>query len=143
MKPLQQQIKESQAAIGARDRAMQTPEEVRKAFLAGAIDVGPVTLQPLSLGMLMLFEQLEHPFQQAAQGKLSITDSMRAIYIFSAPEDAAESLRGGVGEFDQAAQALACSIAPEYLTPIVEAVAQLFEQGMSTMSGGGGSPPEG
>jgi hypothetical protein len=134
------------AAFRAGREAAQTPEEVRKAFLTRTRAVGPLVLQPFSLGILWLFEELNHPFNatpsEASAAPLSIRDTARAIYIFADPEGAAETLTGGAESFDTAAKSLAFGIAPEHLPAISQAIKTIFAEGLATIPGAGaGNPP--
>lgn len=144
-KPIRQQLAESGAMLKARDQAAQTPEEVRKAFLTRTRAVGPLVLQPFSLGILWLFEELNHPFNatptDAPAAPLTIKDTARAIYVFSDPEGAAEALASGLEAFDTAAMALAFGIAPEHLPAISAAIKGIFQEGLATIPGAGATNP--
>ena len=170
-KPIRQQFAESRAMLKARDQAAQTPEEVRKAFLTRTRAVGPLVLQPFSLGILWLFEELNHPFNKPeevlrdaegnpvplldAEGKpqikdgkplyqakpMSLADTARAIYVFADPEGAAETLSAGLEAFDTAAKSLAFGIAPEHLPAIGLAIKTIFTEGLATIPGAGGANP--
>jgi hypothetical protein len=141
-KPVQQRMEEAQAMLAARDQAAQTPEQVREAFLCRTTKVGPVILQPFSLGILWIFEQLKHPLGEPnATGTLSIADAARAIYAFVSPEEANESLAGGLESYDAAAFELARQIAPAWFAKIVEAITRILAEGLATIPGGSESDP--
>jgi hypothetical protein len=170
-KPVRQQLAESRAMLKARNQAAQTPEEVRKAFLTRARTVGPLVLQPFSLGILWLFEELKHPFNEPdeilrdaagnpvplldAAGKpqlkdgqplyqvkpMSLADTARAIYVFADPEGAAETLATGMEAFDTAAKSLAFGISPEHLLAINRAIKTIFTEGLATIPGAGAGNP--
>jgi hypothetical protein len=161
-KTIPQQIAESGAMLAARDSAMQTPDEVRKAFLGRRRSVGPVYVEPFSLGILWLFEEIKHPLNEGreplldakgepvldARGQpvpqpLSARDVARAIFIFHDSEGAAEALAEGVQTFDAAAVALVRQIDVQWIVKINEVINQTFSEGLATLPGAGGSnPPE-
>lgn len=170
-KPIKQQFAESRAMLHARDRAQQTPDEVRQAFLARRRTIGPVYVEPFSLGILWLFEQLKHPFNEPqleldgdgkpmplldeggaqkldANGRpqfkavpLSIQDTARAIYVFHDSESAAEALAEGVDTFDSQAMGLVRGIDPAFLPEISAVIAQTFAEGLATIPGAGAANP--
>lgn len=124
-KPLPQQLAESKAMLEARDAAQQTPPQVRRAFLGSAAAECKLELVEFSLGVLWLFEELKHPFNEGreplrdAEGKpilarnekgepilkdgnplvmlkpMSMRDNMRAILVWHDPEAAHEALTAG------------------------------------------------
>lgn len=67
----------ARAAIKARDAAMNTPEEVRHAFIGSKkktamITNSPqklsgITFEPFSLGMLYLLQEINHPFTRVSE----------------------------------------------------------------------------
>ncbi len=150
-KPLKQQLAESNAMQSARKGAEQTPQEVREAFLARRRQIGPVWIEPFSLGQLWLFESLKHPFNEGAElievdGKqvpkrLSMCDTARAIFVFHDAESANEALQGGLEQFDAEALALASGIDPALLPEITSLIAKTFTEGLATIPGAGGSNP--
>jgi hypothetical protein len=159
------------AAFRAGREAAQTPEEVRKAFLTRTHTVGPLVLQPFSFGILWLFEELKHPFNEPdellrdaagnpvplldAAGKpqlkdgqplyqakpMSLADTARAIYVFADPEGAAETLATGMEAFDTAAKSLAFGIAPKHLPAINRTIKTIFAEGLATIPGAGAGNP--
>jgi hypothetical protein len=158
-KPIKQQFAESQAMLAARGAAMQTPQEVREAFLKGRRSIGPVNVDPFSLGILWLFEELKHPFndpkplldaaqkpvldanQQPLFEPLTMRDTARAIFIFHDPEAAGDALAEGEEVLDSQARALARGIAPSELAAIIATISKTFAEGLATIPGAGNSNP--
>lgn len=132
------------AAAAARDQALNTPDEVRRAFLRDRYEVAGVTLQPLTMGILYLLQEIDHPFVRkpaiGADGKpvpheVTTKDAMRAIYIFHAPSAARDAIEADV--LDAEAFALANTISPFDMEAIAAELGQIFTDGFSTMPGGG------
>ena len=162
VKPLAQQEAESNAMLAARDAAMQTPEEVRKAFLARRRACGPVYIEPFNAGILLLCEELQHPLHTGGEpllddelqikrgpdGKpltkpLTMRQIAQAIFIFHDSEAAAEELASGVEAFDAAAFTLFRSIDPQELAAITSEIVKTYQEGLATIPGGGESNPTG
>lgn len=145
--------------LEARDQAMQTPDEVRAAFLDRTRVLGPVRIEPFSLGILWLFESLKHPLYSGGKpiledgkpvldgkGKpktegLSIQDISRAIYIFHDSEGAAEALASGEEAFDAEAMSLVRGIEPASIGTILEEITKTLAEGLATIPGGGAANP--
>lgn len=127
----------SAAMRKARDGAQQTPPVVREAMLAGPLEVNGVTFQPLTLATLWLLEKIEHPLvannPENAEGKLSLTDTISALFIFSAPQRARALLAAASREeFDAAAQELAEKFQPSDFPRLGEVLRQIFTEGLAT-----------
>jgi len=170
-KPVRQQLAESEAMLSARDEAMQTPDEVREAFLKRKRQLGPVYVEPFSIGILWLFEELKHPLYTGgdkildAEGQpvpvlddqqkpvtrngrvvfatepLSARDICRAIYIFHDSESAGEALSAGEDNFDQAALELVRGISQHMVGEIIAAITVTLTEGLATVPGGGAANP--
>lgn len=140
-KPIKQQLAESQAMLGARDDAAQTPDVVREAFLARRRNLGPVYIEPFNLGQLWLMEAIKHPLYKGGGGSLSFRDVARAIYIFHDGESAGESLAEGEESFDREALAIARGLDPADVQRILEEIKKTFTEGLATIPGGGASNP--
>jgi hypothetical protein len=169
-KPIRQQLAESEAMLNARDQANQTPESVRTAFLARRQSIGGVFIEPFSLGLLWLFEELKHPLhtprhvlddkgqaipvlgeggqQLEVNGQkifqtepLSFRDIARAIYIFHDSEAADEALADGEGNFDREAFALAKGIDASKISVILGLITKTLKEGLATVPGGGAANP--
>jgi hypothetical protein len=139
-KEIERQLVIVEAALIARDAAAQTPPEVRRAFLSRNRKVGPVTLHQLCLGMLFIWEELQHPFHKRGKGTLSVRDAARAIFAFASPEEAGVALANGVESYDAGARAIARKIGARWLGPIILSMAELFMAGMDTAPGAGSAP---
>lgn len=141
VKPIGQQLAEHNARVEARDRAAQTPEEVRKAFLAGTKTVGPISLQPFSLGILWLLEEIDHPIIKPA-AELKAKDVSRAIAIFSDPEGAGEAIKSaGLDALDEFAMPIVSGISMAWLSEIIAAIVEIITEGLATIPGGGKADP--
>jgi hypothetical protein len=124
----------------AKSNSKLTPEEVREAFAATRRKVGSVFVEPFSLGIVWLFEEIKHPYNETASagtatGKLSIRDIARAIFIFNDSQAAAEALARGIPAFDAEAARLARTIEPADLPAITAAIADNFAKGLAAVAG--------
>ena len=130
--------------VQARDRAGQTPDEVRGAFLAQRTMVCGVELKPFTLGILWLLEELGSPLMDPAQQgvNLNLRDTARAIYVFKEPQAARAALTEGVAVLDEQAHALALNFTPGDVRELCAAITNIVTEGLATVPGaGGGNPP--
>ncbi|MGC3991696.1 MAG: hypothetical protein QM796_18795 [Chthoniobacteraceae bacterium] len=143
--------KSAAAAARARDKALQTPDEVRAAFLGKAIEFNGIRIGPLVLGVLYLLEEVGSPFArtEAAEGtqgkspRITQRDLFRAIAIFHDPELAREVwVEHGEGAFDKHAFSLASKIHAASLPAVVAAIGERFQESASTAPGGGANPQQ-
>lgn len=148
-KALGQRIAEAHAMTIARDQAQQTPAPVRKAFLPKVRKVGALTLQPFTLGMLWLLEEIEHPFFAATAGaaegasndELPVREVARALFIFAHPERAAAALAEEVAVFDAEAKQLAFQIPAGQMAEAVRGMVEQLTEGLATLPGAGDPNP--
>lgn len=129
----------------ARDRAAQTPEEVRKAFLGTKERIAGIDLEPFTMGVIWLLEEIEHPtFTGTAKGNLSIRDIGRALFIYSDSAGARAALAEGIEAFDIGAHEVAKRVLPGEIAEVAAAIAKRTAEGMATVPGSGtGNPPPG
>lgn len=83
-------------------------------------------LRPVSIGTLVLLEQIKHPFTEAAAVALSARDIARLVFILAQPDEAAATLRQSERAFDRGAFALARFIEPADLPLLNRAIEQAF-----------------
>lgn len=129
-----------QAMLAARDRAQQTPEEVRAAFLGKRVSAGGLELHSLTLGIVWLFEKLRHPLLEGLTDgqRLSIEQQIQAAFIFAQPSEAHAALSEGIETFDAAAHKLAMNLTPADLNDIAHAIGMIMAEGLATIPGVGG-----
>lgn len=136
---------ESAAMAKARTAGQQTPSIVRQAFLAGAREVAGLTLQPLSLGILWLLEEVGHPLvkpsEAPAESALAMRDLIAALFIFSRPREARAAIQQGRDEFDLQAGELADTLPQRELAAISTTLNQLIAEGLGTAPVDPGNPP--
>lgn len=123
----------------ARQRAEQTPDEVRAAFLQKRTEVCGVTLHPFTLGIIWLLEEIGHPIMDPAgvaeAGTLKTRQMAEAIFIFSAPGEAREALAAGREVFDESVHQRAMQIPPGEIKTLANAIAQIVKEGLATVPG--------
>ncbi len=129
--------KTTEAIIAARDAAQQTPPDVRTAMLDGERCVNGITFQPLTLAVLWLLEEIEHPLirdakQEGEASAFSNYDTATALFIFSAPRQARTLLSSGREEFDAAAFEMAEKFTPADLPALNKVLRSIFETGLAT-----------
>ena len=107
-------------------------EQCQAAFMAKVVCVGPVMLLPVSVATLWMLETLNHPLSQSREdtARLSIRDTIRAIYIFSEREAFAD-LAKSVEELDKKAFKMALGIGVEHVTAISAAVMRLYIEALT------------
>jgi hypothetical protein len=162
-KSFPQKLEESRAMLAARDAAGGTPEEVRQAFLNSKRALPGVELEPFSIGIMWLLEEIDHPLVRKAiqakdedgkprfaEGKpvyeaqpIGFKDIARALYIFADSEGAHDALERGLTEFDSGAFVLAKSVPPQTYLAASNLIPQIIQEGLASLPGGGASNPPG
>lgn len=127
--------------IQARDRAQQTPDEVRAAFLQKRVAAGGLELHPLTLGIIWLLEEIRSPLIEGIKDgqPLTIRQQAEAAFVFAQPDDARAALAEGRPAFDLAAHQLAAQIVPGDLNEIAVAIGAILNEGLATIPGAGDS----
>jgi hypothetical protein len=109
------------AAAEARDRAAAgNPQAVRQAFIGGGpIQLGELTIQPLTIGTFWLLEELQSPFVTASKvaagaepvaTPIGFKDIAEAAFILAEPLRARELLSQGRNVFIAAAFEIAAKV---------------------------------
>src|SRR5262245_41523605 len=127
----------AKAMIEARDRAHNTPEEVRAAFLGKRAKAGGLELHPLTLGIIWLLEDLQHPLIDGLKEgeRLSIKQQAGAAFVFAAPDEARAALAEGRETFEMGAHQVAMKLTPADLGEVAAAVVRIFNEGLATIPG--------
>lgn len=132
------------AMVRARKRAEMTPDEVRAAFLQKRVRAAGIDLHPLSLGIVWLLDDLQHPLlgELSEHTKFSMTDQLRATYIFAFPDKARTAYVEGSAEgLDAGAHTLAMRLTPGDLNEIAAAIIKIVIEGLATIPGAGATRP--
>ena len=121
------------AAPAARRLDLRSCEEIREEFLSRRYRAGSIELRALSLGVLWIFEALDHPFNKlsTAGKRLSLKDTFRAIYTFAETQAAGVVLASGETAFDRAAHEFVRLIPVAELPAISAAITQILSEGLA------------
>lgn len=130
----------AKAMIHARDRAQQTPDEVRAAFLQKRVSAGGLELHPLTLGIIWLLEEIQSPLIEGIKDgqPLTIRQQAEAAFVFARPDEARAALTEGRDAFRLEAHQLAAQIVPGDLNEIAVAIGAILNEGLATIPGATG-----
>jgi len=128
------------AMLQARDRAQQTPDEVRAAFLQKRTHAGGLELHPLTLGIIWLLEEIRSPLIEGIKDgqPLTIRQQAEAAFVFAQPDEARAALAEGREAFALAAHQLAAQVVPGDLNEIATAIGAILHDGLATIPGATG-----
>ncbi len=121
-----------------RPNSSQPPHVIREAFEAQRRQVGSIFVEPFSLGIAWLLEEIQHPYYanpESASKAQGIRDISRAIFIFNDPMAAQEALTRGLAALDAEALRLVKSMPPAEVPAIIAAIAENMATGMSAIGG--------
>jgi hypothetical protein len=150
-KPAGHSPKATAAAVEARVAAQRTPTTVRRALLhSGPQTIGGVTIQPFSLLIIWLLEEVASPVigaPSANGGEMSTADLALAVAIFAEPDRAAviaDNAPAGVSPASALrplAREVAGRVAVQELKAIGERIGEIIRANLAPGPGGDGGDP--
>lgn len=121
-----------------------TPDRVRAGLMAQPITVGGLTIHPVSIGVTILLEDIDHPILQLSQAKtqeerLAIAetiggrDLLRLIYIFAQPEDAWRTMAMSKENFEVAARDFGFSVPQQTVAEVMPVIRDMIVSAPQTI----------
>lgn len=131
---------EAEAMVRARDRAMQTANVVRQAFLRPPLRCLGTLFHPLSLGALWLLEEIESCLLREDNGAQQITLEIgRAAFVLAESERARDALGANRVEFEKQVVAFSSAFGIAQLPELFQVVQTVVGDGLETIPGAGAS----
>lgn len=118
---------------------MANPKRVVKAFLPDDTCVAGLTLQPFTVGTILLLEKLNHPLvRDDLKREMTNQEVLTLVYVLTHPVPATNALlHQGPSAFDAAVMDFASTIPVGALRPLGLAIRRHFEAALATATSGG------
>lgn len=121
-----------------------TPERARAALLAQPREVEGLRIHPVTLGIQILLEEINHPVLQAAKAasaeeaaavQIGARDVLHLIFIFAQPEEAWRAIGMSRENFNASARDFGFSVSPSIVAAATPVIRDMLFQSGRTLPG--------